>query len=126
MVHLGMFAVCLILALSIARPNPFSFGGAQNARFDPARPGIVRWVRHPILLSLALWAGLHLLPNGDLSHVILFGVLGALPLPDVRSSIGASKGKWAVRRGKHYGPACQTRHWVTRPAHGPAWQHVLA
>lgn len=79
-VHLGMFAVCLILALSIARPNPFSFGGAQNARFDPARPGIVRWVRHPILLSLALWAGLHLLPNGDLSHVILFGVLGGFAI----------------------------------------------
>ncbi|WP_417208938.1 NnrU family protein [Antarctobacter sp.] len=76
-VHIGMLAVCLILALSIARPNPFSFGGARNAEFDPARPGIVRWVRHPILLSLALWAGLHLLPNGDLAHVILFGVLGA-------------------------------------------------
>jgi len=75
-VHLGMLAVCLIAALSIARPNPFSFGGAQNDRFDPQSPGIVRWTRHPILLVLGLWAGLHLLPNGDLAHVILFGVLG--------------------------------------------------
>lgn len=75
-VHLGMLAVCLILGLSLGRPNPFSFGGGRNASFDPARPGIVRWVRHPILLALALWAGLHLLPNGDLAHVILFGVLG--------------------------------------------------
>ena len=41
-----MGPVCLILALSIARPNPFSFGGAQNHLFDPARPGIVRWSRH--------------------------------------------------------------------------------
>ena len=79
-VHLGMLAVCLILALSIARPNPFSFGGARNAHFDPVRPGIVRWVRHPVLLSLALWAGLHLLPNGDLAHVILFGVLCAFAI----------------------------------------------
>lgn len=76
-VHLGMLAVCLIAALSIARPNPFSFGGAQNDRFDPQSPGIVRWTRHPILLVLGLWAGLHLLPNGDLAHVILFGVLGS-------------------------------------------------
>lgn len=75
-VHLGMLAVCLILALSIARPNPFSFGGAQNDRYDPQRPGITRLTRHPVLLALALWAGLHLLPNGDLAHVILFGVLG--------------------------------------------------
>lgn len=75
-VHLGMLIVCLILAFSIARPNPFSFGGARNAEFDPRHPGIVRLTRHPVLLALALWAGLHLLPNGDLAHVLMFGVLG--------------------------------------------------
>lgn len=74
--HAGMLAVCLILAFSIARPNPFSFGGAHNDMFDPTRPGIVRVVRHPVLAALALWAGLHLLPNGDVAHVFLFGVLG--------------------------------------------------
>ena len=72
----GMLLVCLILALAIARPNPFSFGGAGHDRFDPAHPGLIRWTRHPVLLALALWAGLHLLPNGDLAHVILFTVLG--------------------------------------------------
>lgn len=75
-VHLGMLAVCVILAFTIARPNPFSFGGAHNDRFDPACAGIVRLTRHPVLLALALWAGLHLLANGDLAHVLLFGVLG--------------------------------------------------
>lgn len=75
-VHIGMIAVCLILAFSIARPNPFSFGGANNSAFDTKRPGIVRITRHPLLLALALWAGLHLLPNGDLAHVLLFGILG--------------------------------------------------
>ncbi|MGB7319268.1 MAG: NnrU family protein [Planktotalea sp.] len=72
--QMGMFAVCLILAFSLGRTNPFSFGGAGNENFDPERPGIVRWVRHPILLALGLWAALHLLPNGDLAHVFLFGV----------------------------------------------------
>lgn len=71
---LGMFLVCLIAALTIGRPNPFSFGGARNHEFDPARPGIVRLLRHPLLTAIALWAGLHLLPNGDLAHVILFGI----------------------------------------------------
>lgn len=78
--HLGMLAVCLILAFSIGRPNPFSFGGARNDAYDPHRPGITRWTRHPVLLALALWAGVHLLPNGDLAHVILFGVLGFFAL----------------------------------------------
>ncbi|MBE0412895.1 NnrU family protein [Yoonia sp.] len=68
-----MGPVCLILALSIGRPNPFSFGGARNEQFDPAQPGIVRWSRHPLLLALALWAAAHVVPNGDLAHVIVFG-----------------------------------------------------
>jgi uncharacterized membrane protein len=99
--HLGMLAVCLILGLGIARPNPMSFGGMGNDRFDPARPGIVRWTRHPILLALAIWAGVHLLPNGDLAHVILFGVLGGFALAGralidrrKRRVLGASR--WAA------------------------------
>ena len=75
-----MAPVCLILALSIARPNPFSFGGARNDQFDPARPGIVRWLRHPLLAALALWAAAHIVPNGDLAHVILFGTFTAFAL----------------------------------------------
>lgn len=85
-----MLPVCLILALSIARPNPFSFGGARNACFDPARPGIVRWTRHPLLLALALWAGAHVVPNGDLAHVILFGTFAAF----------AVLGRWLIDRRK--------------------------
>ncbi|MEO1191013.1 MAG: NnrU family protein [Pseudomonadota bacterium] len=76
----GMLGVCLLLALAIARPNPFSFGGARNESFDPARPGIVRWTRHPLLLGLALWAGLHLLVNGDLARALLFGLFAGFSL----------------------------------------------
>jgi len=75
-----MGPVCLILVLSIGRPNPFSFGGARNEQFDPARPGIVRLSRHPLLLALALWAAAHVVPNGDLAHVILFGTFAAFAL----------------------------------------------
>lgn len=75
-----MGPVCLILALSIGRPNPFSFGGARNDQFDPAQPGIVRLSRHPLLLALALWAAAHVVPNGDLAHVILFGTFAAFAM----------------------------------------------
>lgn len=73
-VFFGMYLVCLIVGLAIWQPNPFSFGSAHNYRYDPTKPGIVRLTRHPMLAAIALWAGLHLLPNGDLAHVILFGV----------------------------------------------------
>jgi uncharacterized membrane protein len=76
---LAMLAVCLIVAFGVARPNPFSFGGGR-AGFDPARPGIVRWLRHPLLAAMALWAFAHLLPNGHLAHVLLFGTFAAFAL----------------------------------------------
>lgn len=70
----AMLAASIILALGLGRPNPLSFGGARNDAFDPADPGIVGWIRHPLLFAIGLWAGAHILPNGDLAHVILFGV----------------------------------------------------
>lgn len=71
---MAMLPVCLLVALAMARPNPFSFGGANNDDFNPERAGLVRWMRHPLLVALALWALSHVVPNGDLAHVLLFGV----------------------------------------------------
>lgn len=75
-----MLPACLILAISIARPNPFSFGGSRNDSFDPMHPGVVRWIRHPLLAVLALWAIAHLLPNGNLAHGLVFGTFAAFAL----------------------------------------------
>ena len=75
-----MVPVCLIPAFSNVQPNPFSFGGNRNDRFDPARPGIVRWSRHPLLLALVLWAAAHVVPNGDLAHVAPFGIFATFAL----------------------------------------------
>ena len=75
-----MLVVCLILALSIGRPNPFSFGGGRDESFDPKRPGIVGWMRHPLLVALVLWAAAHLPANGDLAHALLFGTFVAFAL----------------------------------------------
>ncbi|MDA3887773.1 MAG: NnrU family protein [Allgaiera sp.] len=68
-----MLVVCLIAAFALGVPNPLSFGGVNNARFDPHAPGVVRFFRHPLLVVLGLWAFGHMIPNGDLAHFILFG-----------------------------------------------------
>lgn len=70
---LAMVPASVIVALALGRPNPLSFGGARNADFDPNHPGIVGWMRHPLLWAIGLWAAAHMVPNGDLAHVILFG-----------------------------------------------------
>ncbi|WP_281827145.1 NnrU family protein [Jannaschia rubra] len=80
---LAMAGACALLALAIGRPNPFSFGGPSTG-FDPARPGVVRVVRHPLLVAMALWAGAHLVPNGDLAHVLLFGSFAGFALLGIR------------------------------------------
>ncbi len=66
--------VCWLALAGLAIENPFSFGGVGRRPFDPDQPGILRTTRHPILAALMLWALAHLLANGSLSHVILFGL----------------------------------------------------
>ncbi|MCB4825072.1 NnrU family protein [Roseicella aerolata] len=70
--NLAMPLACLLITFGLGAPNPLSFGG-RTAGFDPERPGIAGLARHPLLWAIALWAGAHALPNGDLAHVLLFG-----------------------------------------------------
>ena len=44
-----------------------------------------RFMRHPFLTGLALWALSHLLVNGDLASIILFGGFGAFAVFDIWS-----------------------------------------
>lgn len=45
-----------------------------------------RLMRHPFLTGLALWALSHLLVNGDLASIVLFGGFGIFALFDIWSS----------------------------------------
>ena len=45
-----------------------------------------RRTRHPMLWAVTIWAGLHLLGNGDLASLILFGGIGAFALFDMWSA----------------------------------------
>jgi uncharacterized membrane protein len=72
-VNLAMPGAVGLAVFGIAAPNPFAFEGRADG-FDPDRPGIAGVTRQPLLWALALWSGAHLLANGDLAHVILFGM----------------------------------------------------
>lgn len=104
---LAMAAACILLALAVGRPNPFSFGGGDPAHFDPRRPGIVGLTRHPILLAAALWAGAHLLANGDLAHVLLFGAFLGMALVGMAVLDRRARSRLCTdwpRLGGHWGP----------------------
>ena len=65
--------VIALATFGTAAPNPFAFEG-RSGGFDPEHPGIAGLTRQPLLWALALWSGAHLIANGDLAHVILFGL----------------------------------------------------
>ena len=63
-----------LLTAGLLAPNPLSVTLARG-RFDPARAGVVRLTRHPVLWGFGLWGAAHIPPNGALVPVILFGGL---------------------------------------------------
>lgn len=96
---LVMPLACLLAIAGMMRQNPFSFGGLGIKPFDPADPGILAVSRHPLLAAMALWAGAHLLANGDLAHVILFGLFAGfawigMALIDKRKQRQMGQGEW--------------------------------
>src|SRR5262245_56635294 len=68
---------CLLIVDGVTRANPLSFGGRGKLAYDPDRPGIAG-LRHPILWAALLCASSHLVPNGDLAHVLMFGLFAGL------------------------------------------------
>jgi uncharacterized membrane protein len=70
--------VCLLLAYGIAAPNPLSIASRNDAAYDPDHPGIVGCTRHPVLWAATLWALAHIVPNGDVAHVVVFCMFAAL------------------------------------------------
>lgn len=80
----AMLLACIVFVLSVGRPNPFSFGGSGKSTFDPTRAGIVRVHLHPLLMALLLWSGSHALPNGNLAHLVMFGIFAAFSLVGMR------------------------------------------
>ena len=71
----------LFAVIGIATPSPTRVGMEAKLKQGPdiAR-GMVRITRHPFLWGTALWALVHLIINGELAALILFGSLLVLAL----------------------------------------------
>ncbi len=101
--HVPALMVPIAFAIGAAglfSPNPLSMSAARRP-FEESRPGVVALTRHPVLMALALWTGSHLVPNGDLSHVILFGTflllsVGGMFILDRRARRRLGEAEWTV------------------------------
>jgi uncharacterized membrane protein len=71
-----VFIAFLFVVIGLATPSPTRVGMESKLGQGPdIAKGIVRITRHPFLWGVALWALVHLIVNGDLASLILFGSL---------------------------------------------------
>lgn len=102
--NIAMPFACLLIAFGFGAPDPFSITGIRSEAFDPKRPGIAGITRHPLLWGVTLWATAHMVPNGDLAHVILFGLFALFGL--------AGMAMFDARKRRQWGPEL----WAKRTA----------
>jgi uncharacterized membrane protein len=129
---LAMLPTSLLLSTAVATPNPLSFGGAKNEDFNPSAPGAVGFCRHPLLLALALWAGAHVVPNGELATLLLFLPLFAfalfgMRLIDLRRQASLGNAQWralAAQTSLLPGAALLLGHWRPTWRRAP-WRRLL-
>jgi uncharacterized membrane protein len=62
-------------------------------------------LRHPMLLGLLLWSGVHLLANGDLRGTVLFGAFFAYGVVDLVSAVARGTVKTFEPIARHDGIA---------------------
>jgi uncharacterized membrane protein len=85
----------LLLVSGLSTPNPTAVGAPDVLSQREPVQGVFRITRHPIMWGVALWAGSHLIANGDLASLVLFTSLGALAL---LGTLLIDR-KYALRRG---------------------------
>ena len=88
---------CLFAVVGITTRTPTSIGG-ENLLDDPHPVrGIATITRHPFLWGVALWGIAHIIANGDVASLILFGGFTVLALG------GMAHIDYRRREGEHSG-----------------------
>jgi uncharacterized membrane protein len=70
---LAMLPAFVLFVASVSGRNPTMIG-PRNGAAQPPR-GIIRVTRHPMLWSFAIWAGAHVIGNGDSAAIVFFGAI---------------------------------------------------
>ena len=99
-----MALACILLVVGLTTANDLSL---SLRRLHPGQKhaSALSWTRHPLLWSLGLWGFAHLLANGDVTSIVLFGVLGGfallyIPLLDRRKQRELGTSAWSDQAAK--------------------------
>lgn len=92
------FIAVLFIVPGITTRNPTSVGQARSSEDQGVVSGMLRITRHPFLWGVAIWSAGHMMVNGDLASLIMFGaflvlaIAGTLSIDAKRSR--AMDGAW--------------------------------
>lgn len=92
-----MLPAFLLVVIGLTTPSPTLVGAEGLLDKAGAVRGILRITRHPFLMGVTLWALTHLVVNGDLAGLILFGSLAALCIVGAYSIDGKRRAKLGDR-----------------------------
>jgi uncharacterized membrane protein len=99
LVPIVVMPFALILAVTgLVGSNPTAVMGDRLLGSDAPVPGIQTVTRHPFLSGAALWAAAHLLANGDLASIVLFGGFAILSI----GGMAAIDHKRALKLGERW------------------------
>lgn len=99
--HLALLimpAACVLLVAGLSTRNPLAIGGDGPGMLKAGPTGILKVTRHPVMWAFALWGIAHLLANGDLASMLLFGGITLLALVGA----GAQEAKKRRRSGSDW------------------------
>jgi len=101
--YLLVLIACFFVVAGVTTKSPTAVGGEKMVNDPAPLSGILTITRHPFLVGVSLWAFGHLLVNGDLASIILFGgmlllCLGGMAHIDYRrrDAMGAAWGPVAL------------------------------
>ncbi len=80
-----MFVAFVLMVFGLLTPNPATVMQQHTLDAEEPAKGMLRITRHPFLWGAFLWAAMHLVVNGDLAALILFGTFVLLTLLGTRS-----------------------------------------
>jgi len=80
---LAMLPAFVLFVASVSGRNPTMIGPGEGGAQPPR--GVIRVTRHPMLWSFAIWAGVHIVGDGDTAAIVFFGAFLVTALAGMRS-----------------------------------------
>lgn len=77
---IGMLLASILAVAGLSAPNPTALGQERVLESRKPARGVFRITRHPFMWAVGIWGIVHILANGDLASLVMFGAFTALAL----------------------------------------------